>query len=363
MPRRKRIEQHGKRPSAPIGSPLSLKELADHVGLSPTTVSLVLNQSPVANAIPAVTKRRIFAAAQKFSYRPNFVARSLRTQRSYTVGVVVPEVSEGYESSVLSGIEDELIEEGYFYFVASHRHRPDLIENCPRMLLERSVEGLIAVDTPCRNHLPIPIVAVSAHEQVEGVTIIELDHPRAATLALEHLVRLGHRRIAVIQGQAFSSDTEVRWQSIVEASARLGLELNPKLVAQLSENDPSPEAGYHATQRLLVAREPFTGLFAFNDVSAIGAVRALREAGLRVPEDVSVIGFDDIKSAAFQNPSLTTVRQPLRQMGELAARTLLGRIANSKRYDYPRRLMVEPELVVRESTRQAPSSPWVVSNR
>jgi LacI family transcriptional regulator, galactose operon repressor len=356
MPRRKRTAQRAKRPPAQVGSPLSLKELADHVGLSPTTVSLVLNQSPVANSIPTATKRRIFAAAQKFSYRPNFVARSLRTQRSYTVGVVVPEVSEGYESTVLSGIEDRLIEEGYFYFVASHRHRPDLIENCPRMLLERSVEGLIAVDTPCRDHLAIPIVAVSAHDQVEGVTIIELDHRRAASLALEHLFQLGHRRIAVIKGQAFSSDTEVRWRSIADAAGRLGLEVNPQLVAQLSEYDPSPEVGYHATQRLLAAHEPFTGLFAFNDVSAIGAVRALREAGLRVPEDVSVIGFDDIKSAAFQNPSLTTVRQPLRQMGELAAKTLLGRIGKPNHSDYPRRLIVEPELVVRESTCQAPGS-------
>lgn len=362
MPRKKRAVQRGKKRRTPAGSPLSLKDLADYVGLSPTTVSLVLNQSPVANSIPTVTKRRIFAAAQKFNYRPNFVARSLRTQRSYTIGVVVPEISEGYGASVLSGVEDHLLQEGYFYFVASHRHRPDLIENCPRLLLARSVEGLIAVDTPCRDHLRVPVVAISAHQQVEGVTIIELNHQLAATLALEHLLQLGHRRIAILKGQAFSSDTEVRWQSIVAAAARLGLVVNPKLVAQLAENDPSPEVGYHATQRLLAAHEPFTALFAFNDISAIGASRALGEAGLRVPEDVSVIGFDDIKSAAFQNPPLTTVRQPLRHMGKLAAQTLLGRIAKSDRPDYPRRLIVEPELVVRGSTCPAPTFPPVVGS-
>ncbi len=139
------------------------------------------------------------------------------------------------------------------------------------------------------------------------------------------------------------------------AAARLGIEVNPKLVAQLAENDPSPEVGYHATQRLLATHVSFTGLFAFNDVSAIGAIRALREAGLRVPQDVSVIGFDDIQSAAYQNPPLTTVRQPLRQMGKLAAQTLLGRIGRSQANGYPRRLIVEPELVVRESTCRAPS--------
>ncbi len=355
MPRKKRDLRRAKRRRTPTGRPVSLKALADYVGLSPTTVSVVLNRSPLANSIPTATKRRIFAAAQKFSYRPHFLARSLRTQRSYTIGVVVPEISEGYEASVLSGIEDYLLQEGYFYFVASHRRRPDLIENCPKLLVERSVEGLITVDTPCHDHLGIPIVAVSAHDPLEGVTIIELNHQLAVMLALEHLHQLGHRRIAVIKGQAFSSDTEVRWQCIVAAAARLGLEVNPKLVAQLDENDPSPEVGYHATQRLLAARTPFTGLFAFNDVSAIGAIRALREAGLRVPEDVSVIGFDDIQSAAFQNPPLTTVRQPLRQMGKLAAQTLLGRIGSSQPRGYPRRLVVEPELVVRGSTCRAPA--------
>jgi LacI family transcriptional regulator len=333
-----------------------LKELAAHVGLSPTTLSLVLNQSPVANSIPATTKRRIFAAARKFNYSPNFVARSLRARRSFTVGVIVPEVSDGYASLVLSGIEDRLLEEGFFYFVVSHRHKPDLIEQYPKLLLERSVEGLIAVDTPCLARLSVPIVAVSGHGDIEGVTNIELDHQRAATLALEHLYNLGHRRFALIKGQSFSSDTEARWQAIISTAARMGLAVNPRLVAQLQGDSPSPEPGYLATRAISAAREPFTALFAFNDVSAIGAIRALREVGRRVPQDVSVIGFDDIQSAAFQNPALTTVRQPLRKMGELAAQTLLRRIANSDHPVSPKGVTVEPELVIRDSTCRAPNS-------
>src|SRR5882724_11744019 len=129
-------------------APMSLKKLAEYLALSPATVSLVINRSSVADSIPQETKDRVFAAARKFNYRPNFLARSLRTQRSFTIGVIVPEVSDGYSATVMSGVEDYLLQEGYFYFVASHRHRPDLIDEYPRLFLERSVDGLIAVDTP-----------------------------------------------------------------------------------------------------------------------------------------------------------------------------------------------------------------------
>jgi len=134
---------------------MSLKKLAEYLALSPATVSLVINRSSVADSIPQETKDRIFTAVRKFKYRPNFFARSLRTQRSFTIGVIVPEVSDGYSASVMSGVEDYLLNEGYFYFVASHRHRADLIDEYPRMFLERSVDGLIAVDTPWHLNLSV----------------------------------------------------------------------------------------------------------------------------------------------------------------------------------------------------------------
>lgn len=340
--------------SRPTGKPVkrvSLKFLADRLGLSPATVSLVMNRSPVADSIPQETKDRIFAAAQKHKYRPNFVARSLRTQRSFMIGVLVPEVSEGYAAMVMSGIEDHLLREGYFYFVASHRHRQDLIDEYPMLLLARSVDGLIAVDTPwVHDDLAVPVVTISGHNEVKGVTNILLDHERAAELALEYLVKQGHRRVAFIKGQAFSSDTETRWNAIVTTAARLKLPVLPELTAQLRGDVPTPDLGYHVTQKLLAKREPFTALFSFNDISAIGAIRALREAGLRVPEDVSVVGFDDIPGAAYQNPGLTTVRQPLRKMGVIAAEHLLQRIARPSTDSFPKLITVEPELIVRDST-------------
>src|SRR5215475_12396340 len=187
---------------------VNLRELAEHLGLSVATVSLVMNRSPAAKSIPHHTQARVRAAARELNYRPNVMARMLRQQRSFTVGVIVPEISEGYAALVLSGIEDHLLQEGYFYFVVSHRHRPDLIEEYPRLLQQRAVEGMIAVDTALTESTTMPVVAISGHRQFPGVTNIVLDHNLAAQLALEHLQKLGHTRIAMIKGQDFSSDTE-----------------------------------------------------------------------------------------------------------------------------------------------------------
>ena len=332
------------------GHGITLKDLAAHLELSPATVSLVINRSPSAKSIPQRTQDRIRAAARELNYRPNFVARSLRQQRSFTIGVVVPEISEGYAALVMSGVEDHLLQEGYFYLVVSHRHREDLIAEYPRLLQQRAVEGLIAVDTACPEALRVPVVAVSGHRDVPGVTNVVLNHDKAASLAIEHLTELGHRQIAFIKGQAFSSDTEIRWQALCAAAAARGLTIAPELTGQLEGESSSPQLGYEVTRRLLASGKRFTALFAFNDISAIGAISMLREAGLRVPADVSVVGFDDIQSAAFQNPGLTTVRQPLREMGVIAAKTLLRRIAAPRDKPYPKTITVEPSLVVRAST-------------
>ncbi len=341
-------------PSKPIG----LKELADHLGLAPATVSLVLNGSAVGDTISPETRSLIFAAAKKFNYKPNFFARCLRTRRSFTIGVMVPELSEGYNATLLSGIENFLAREGYFYLVASHHFRKDLVEEYAQLFLHRSVDGLIVICTPWRGTLSIPVATISNHDTVRGVTGIVLDHHRAAELALAHLVNLGHRKIAFIKGQDFVPDSAVRWQAIVDVAGRMGLAISPKLVASIDDITPSaPHSGYQVTQKLLATGERFTALFAFNDVSAMGATRALTEFCLRVPEDVSVIGFDDIESAAYQGRALTTVRQPLRKMGEIAARTVLSRIGHTpeKLAEAPTQIVVEPELIIRETSGPAPA--------
>jgi DNA-binding LacI/PurR family transcriptional regulator len=347
MPRRKSSKDNEQ--AAPPG-PVSLKELAVHLGLSPTTLSWVLNDSPSAASIPQETKERIFKAAREFNYRPNYLARSLRVQKTNTIGVIVPELSDGYSAMVLNGVESALSQAEYFYLTASHLHREDLLKKLPRVLAERQVEGIIAVDTPIRFEPTLPIVNVSGHDEIAGVTNVVLNHQHAAELGMGHLYNLGHRRIAAIKGQEFSSDTVIRWETINEAAKKRGIAFDPTLVVQLQGDSPSPEVGYSATKSLLATGEKFTALFAFNDISAIGAIRALEEMGLRVPSDVSVLGFDDIYAAAFHNPALTTIRQPLFEMGSLAARTLLDRLAGGTNGDVPQTLSVEPTIIVRQST-------------
>lgn len=325
----------------------SLKQLAAHLRLHPATISVVLNEVP-GRSIPQATRERIKAAAKAMNYQPNLLARSLRSRRTLTIGILVPELDNGYHSQVMSGVGDQLIQAGYFYFTAHHRHKQKLIEDYTRMLIGRGAQGLIAIDTRLEHPLSIPVVAVAGHRHIEGVTNVILDHARAAELALEHLHSLGHRKIAFMHGQPFSSDSDERWRGLVAVAERLGLEMKPQLVVSLDRDMTSPELGYPTVQQLLATKEPFTAIVAFNDVSAIGAIRALKDFNLRVPEDISVIGFDDIKAAAFTLPRLTTINQPLEEIGRIATQSLLNRIHNTV---LPRdEIIVEPKLVVREST-------------
>lgn len=333
---------------------ITLKAVAQHLGLTPGTVSAVLNDSPSARSIPQETKNRIRAAAKELNYRPNFFARTLRNKRTYTIGVITEEIGDSYGSAIVSGIESYLRQRDYFFLTVVHRHNPELLARYQNILSERGVEGIITVDTTVHEAPGLPTVAVAGHKKVKGVTNIVLDHDRAAVLALNHLKELSHERIAFMKGSPMSSDSENRWDAICQVAQQLDIQIDPELIVQIDTDDPTPMLGYPFARQLLERKKPFTALFAYNDISAIGAIRALHEYGLRVPEDVSVLGFDDIPSAAFHSPSLTTVRQPLNRMGEVAAQTLLDRIEGQK--EYPSEIAIEPDLVVRQSTAKARGS-------
>jgi DNA-binding LacI/PurR family transcriptional regulator len=331
---------------------VTLRTLASHLGLSLTTVSVVVSDSPAAQAIPLDTRKRILAAASELHYRPNYFARSLRQKRSMSVGVLVSEMAEGYFTLVMNGVEEYLVGAKYFYLLAAHYWQPKLMEEYPKMLLERSVDGLLLVNTPTPARMPVPIVSISGHQAAAGVTNIQLNHKLAARLALKHLSELGHRRVVFMRGQQETVDTDARWQEIMETARACRMEMYPELLIRLTENSWSPALGYGPVKALLSRTRNFTALFAFNDIAAFGAIRALHEAGLRVPDDVSVIGFDDVLSAPYGIPSLTTIRQPLRDMGKAGAECLINRI-NHPNANYPRQVVVQPELVVRESTGRA----------
>jgi len=351
--------------STPPGH-VNLKMLAEHLELSQTTVSLVLNDSPSAKSIPPETRKRVVEAAALLNYRPNYFARSLRQSKSMSVGVLAPDLSEGYFTRVMSGVVEELTAAHYFYFTACHDWKKDLIEKYPRMLVERAVDGFLLLNTAADQiAVPVPVVAISAHSAAENVTNIVLDHHEAVLQALTHLYSLGHRRIAFMRGPRAIPDSEFRWKAIEQVAGEIGLKLDPALAIRIDSagwsmktgyHPMTPEIGYKPMQALLEKTRDFTAIFCFNDIAAIGAIRALKDAGLSVPGDVSVVGFDDIQSAAYSTPSLTTVRQPLTEMGKRGAQVLLERIANREK-EFPGEIVMKPELVVRESTGPAPTEP------
>jgi LacI family transcriptional regulator len=330
------------------GQPISLRILGEYLDLSPATISLVLNNAPGVRSIPQETRDRVTQAAAKFDYRPSFYARSLRKRQTFSVGVLVPDLNDHYCAQVLAGAEEFLIEEGYFYLTASHRRKPDLIEEYPRLLMDRSVEGFILIDTVLEHSINLPVVAVAGHRNFEGVTNVVLDQRRGAELALRHLYQLGHRKIAFMRGGSHSSDADDRWKCLMAVAKELKLEVPPELTVQVKLRISTPELGYGPANELVDRGVDFTAFVCYNDESAFGAIRAFKDHGLRVPEDVSVVGFDDMQSAAYHNPSLTTIRQPLNQMGVVAARILLQRIRGQA--TFPDSVPILPELIIREST-------------
>jgi DNA-binding LacI/PurR family transcriptional regulator len=343
------MESHRKNQDGRKVRVVTLRSVADHVGLTPSTVSAVLNNSAAARSVPEHTKNRILAASRELNYRPNYLARSLRVQRTYTIGVIARDLGDAYAAMVISGIEGYLRQQNFFFLTVAHHNDKNLLDTYSHILLQRGVEGLISVDTVLGESMSLPTIAIAGHRPVEGVTNILLDHRRAALLALQHLFDLGHREIAFMKGPQYSADSADRWKAIVDVARDLGLKVRPELTIQLEGDLSTPEVAYPATKKFLLGQKtPFTALFAFNDNSALGAISAFQEAGLHVPNDVSVVGFDDIKMAPYINPSLTTVRQPLLKMGEIAARSLLSQIKNTE--EYVPEILIEPEFVIRKST-------------
>jgi LacI family transcriptional regulator len=339
---------------------VTLRMVAERVGLTKGTCSAVLNQTAASRSIPVQTQERILAVARELSYRPSFYARNLGVKRTYMIGVVTQEIGDFYGSPIIGGIERYLRQKNFFFLTVAHRHDPKLLETYSRLLLDRGVEGFITIDTFVDHPLPVPTVAVPGHHRVQGVTNIVLSHRKAAWLALNHLIELGHSEIAFMKGSNFSPDSEDRWNSIREVAEELGIRMRAELIVQLEGDDTTPQLGFPFANELLARKRPFTALFAYNDISAIGAIRAFQEAGFQVPKDISVVGFDDIRIAVHNNPSLTTVRQPLQKMGEIAARALLNRIEEHE--DWVPEIVVEPEIVVRNSTARALAVPLALPN-
>jgi LacI family transcriptional regulator len=353
-----------KRPSGKNPA-VTMRDVATQSGFSPATVSIVLNNAPLARYIAPTTKKRIEEVARKLGYRPNAMARFLRSKRTHSVGVMFFDITDPFCTLVMRGIENALYQQSYVPIFADAHNQRNRFERYLEMLLERHVEALIVVanwlfvdiqllgDLSKRN---IPAATIGWELPGDTISSVMVDNEAGARLALEHLYHLGHRKIAFIRGPKMLIDSAPRWRGIQKFAQSVGLEIDPALIQQLPESlDPNSsfESGFRFAEDLLQRKKKFTAMMAFDDLTAMGAIRALTKAGIKVPEQCSVTGFDDVALSSLSAPSLTTVRQPMEAMGGLAVNIVMEGINASleKREWNIVSHKMSPELVIRDSTR------------
>lgn len=345
---------------------VTLLDVARVSGFSASTVSIVLNDAPLSRHVAAKTKEHIRKTALEMGYHPDAFARSLRRRRSHTIGVLVFDISDPFCMSLLRGIEETLYATPYLPIIMDANNRREQFERYLDMLLERRVEGVVVVANwlfseidPLseieKNH--IPAVVVGRDLAARAMRSVVVDNEAGGYAAMEHLYRLGHRRIAFLRGPEELDDSSRRWHGIQRFASEVALEIDPRLTVRLpAALDPNSgfDGGLRLTTELIESGSFFSAILAFDDLTALGAIRALWKAGRRTPQDCSVIGFDDVPQAELNSPGITTIRQPMQEMGSLATRLVLEAIfapeaaAANKKLLYP----MEPILVRRDSTQE-----------
>ncbi|WP_322801451.1 LacI family DNA-binding transcriptional regulator [Thermoflexus sp.] len=326
---------------------VSIKDIARKAGVSHSTVSRALRGSPLVNPRTAERIRRL---AARMGYVPNAAARSLVTTRTSIIGLVITTLADPFLAEIVRGVEEVALEAGYRLFLATSNADPEREMAAVRALAESRVEGVIVASSrvgdlylPHLEALGVPIVLINNQREEPFIYSVASDSRQGAVEAVSYLVRLGHTRIAYIAGPPTARSNRERLAGYQEAMAQAGLSVDP---AWIVEGNGRPEGGEWGIRRLLeVPRRP-TAVFCYNDMTAIGALRAARAAGLRVPEDLSIIGFDDILFAAYTEPPLTTVAQPKYEMGRTAMSVLL-RLLQGERT--PAHLRLPCRLVERAS--------------
>jgi DNA-binding LacI/PurR family transcriptional regulator len=328
--------------------PASIKDIARAANVSHSTVSRALRDSPL---VSRETTEKIKTIAHQAGYRVSAVARSLATSKTRTIGVVVTSVLDPFVAEVVTGIENLAISRGYSVFLASCNAEPVREAQVVQSFEERRVDGIIVMDSRVGSlyaahlsNLKIPIVLINKFRLGEFTYSVAIDNIVASRDATAHLIQLGHTRIAYIGDRdGVQLDTD-RFGGYRQALDHAGIPFQPYLVAH---GDGKPLGGEEAMEQLLALPERPTGVFCFNDMSALGAMRALRAHKIRVPQDFSLVGFDDLFFASYTDPPLTTVRQPKEYMGRLAAEIVLTLLSGSS-CEY--NVKVQGELIVREST-------------
>ncbi len=343
---------------------VTLADVAAASGFSASTVSIVLNEAPLSRYVATKTKEMIRTKASEMGYHPDAMARSLSRRRSQTIGVLVFDISDPFCMSLLRGIERTLYPTPYLPIIMDADNRPEQFDRYLDMLIGRRVEGLILVANwlfaaiePLakieKNHIPITVVGGDLTDRY--IQSVVVDNEVGGYMAMQKLYQLGHRKVAVVRGPEALLDSARRWEGIQRFAREVGLSLDPLNVRQLPASDEANSGfdnGQRLTKEMMDAGCDFTAILAFDDVTALGVLRALWIAGRNVPDDCSVIGFDDIPHAALSTPAITTIRQPMLEMGSLAANLVIEAIAAGNAEVKPNRLLreLQPELVERDTT-------------
>lgn len=347
---------------------VTLHDIARASGFSVSTVSIVLSEAPLSKNVAVTTRARIRTIARQLGYHPDAYARSLRRRSTQTIGILAFDLSDPFCMPIMRGIQDGLHAAGYLPLVMDAQTERKLFDNYLHMSLERRAEGIIVIASWVfeENDLladirknNVPVLIVGRDLTARGISSILVDNEAGGALAIQHLSELGHRRVAVIRGPQEMYDSGPRWAGIKKAAAQAGINIDPRLIFELPGLS-DPMSGFGSAVRIvktmLATRAPFTAVLAFDDMTALGVVRGLSEAGVRVPEDCSVVGFDDVLPAEVTTPAMTTIRQPLRDMGLEAARRVLEEITKSPRkHGSPVLHQSSPELVARMSTASPPA--------
>jgi DNA-binding LacI/PurR family transcriptional regulator len=310
---------------------VTIQDVARRAGVSYQTVSRVLNRRP---DVAPDTRQRVQQVIAELGYQPSAIARSLVSNRTRTLGLITADFSDYFFTQVIVGAEAEARRHGYYFMLGSTERNPADEPEYLRLLTERQVDGILFARPSTEDdnrhivqliHRGVPLVTTNYYVPGESLTVVDVDNVAGGRTATECLLSQGHRRIAMITGPARWKSVDQRSEGYRCALEAAGVPFDPAL---LEQGDWSLASGYEAMRRLLARKVPFTALFAHNDQMAIGAMKALREVGLRIPHDVAIVGYDDIPVAAYCDPPLTTMRQPMQQVGEVATRLLIEQIEN-----------------------------------
>lgn len=332
----------------------TIRDVAKRAGVGVATVSRVLNNSGYARP---ETRERVHRAAAELGFVPSQLARGLVSRSSETIGLVIPDITNPFFPAVTRGVEDGASEAGYTVFLCNTDNDPALEAIDVQKLRERRVDGIIFVGTTDRHDLverllgEIPVVVADRHVEHASIDSVLVDNLAGARAACSHLLDLGHTRIAHLAGNQRTRTAQERCEGYQSALLAAGLPYDERMVAW---GDFTYDSGLAMAQVLLGRSPRPTAIFAANDLIAFGAMRAAEDGGLSLPDDLSVVGFDDIPMASVLRPGLTTIRQPAYEMGRLAITMLLERI-EGRVTGAGRKHRFQPELVVRSTTRRRES--------